>query len=36
MPYADTRVNEIYDGLQSDFGTTNPKASGYLSEYSFF
>ena len=36
MPHVDTRGNEIYDGLQADFGTVNPKAFGYLSEYSFF
>ena len=36
MPHVDTRGNEIYDGLQADFGTANPKAYGYLSEYSYF
>lgn len=36
MPHVDTRGNEIYDRLQADFGTVNPKAFGYLSEYSFF
>ena len=35
MTHVDTRGDEIYDGLQSDFSTANPKASGYLSEYSF-
>ena len=33
---ADTRKDEVYDGLRADFGEVSPKASGYLSEYSFF
>lgn len=35
MAQVDTRSDEIYDGLQADFGTVSPKAVGYLSEYSF-
>ena len=35
MAHVDTRSDEIYDGLQGDFGTVSPKAVGYLSEYSF-
>ena len=33
---ADPRKDEVYDGLRADFGEASPKASGYLSEYSFF
>ena len=36
MTRADIRKDEIYDGLRADFGEASPKASGYLSEYSFF
>ena len=35
MAHVDTRSDELYDGLQADFGTVSPKAVGYLSEYSF-
>ena len=35
MTRADTRADEIYNGLRTDFGEVSPKASGYLSEYSF-
>ena len=36
MTRADIRKDEVYDGLRADFGGASPKASGYLSEYSFF
>ena len=37
MTRADSRKDKIYyDGLRADFGEASPKASGYLSEYSFF
>ncbi len=35
MTRMDAKADEIYDGLQADFGEASPKASGYLSEYSF-
>lgn len=35
MAHVDTRSDDIYDGLQGDFGPVSPKAVGYLSEYSF-
>ena len=35
MTRADHRADEIYDGLRAEFGEASPKASGYLSEYSF-
>ena len=35
MTHADIRKDEIYDGLRAGFGEASPKASGYLSEYSF-
>ena len=35
MTHADIRKDEIYDGLRAGFGDASPKASGYLSEYSF-
>ena len=35
MAQADGKVDALYDGLRADFGETSPKASGYLSEYSF-
>ena len=36
MTRADNRKDKIYyDGLRADFGEASPKASGYLSEYSF-
>lgn len=35
MAHVDIRGDELYDGLQADFGTAHPKAFGYLSEYSF-
>ena len=36
MTRADIRKDDIYDGLRADFGESSPKASDYLSEYSFF
>ena len=35
MTRADPRADEIYDLLRGGFGEASPKASGYLSEYSF-
>ena len=35
MTRADPRADEIYDSLRAGFGEASPKASGYLSEYSF-
>lgn len=35
MTRADARADEIYDELRAEFGEDSPKASGYLSEYSF-
>lgn len=35
MSRADVGADAIYDFWRSDFGDTSPKASGYLSEYSF-
>ena len=35
MTRGNARANEIYDRLRADFGEASPKASGYLSEYSF-
>ena len=34
-PQADIERDAIYDRLRADFGEASPKASGYLSEYSF-
>ena len=35
MAHADIREDEIYDELRAGFGEASPKASGYLSEFSF-
>ena len=35
MTRADTSADAVYDELRADFGESSPKASGYLSEYSF-
>ena len=35
MTRADPRADEIYDRLRARFGEASPKASGYLSGYSF-
>lgn len=35
MTRADARADEIYGELRAEFGEASPKASGYLSEYSF-
>lgn len=36
MTRADKTADKIYDELRAEFGETGPKASGYLSERSFF
>lgn len=36
MTRGDATADKIYDRLRADFGAASPKASGYLSEYSFF
>lgn len=35
MIRADTEADKIYDRMRTDFGEASPKASGYLSDYSF-
>ena len=35
IPRADAGADRIYDGLRAAFGDGSPRASGYLSEYSF-
>ena len=35
MTRGDTTADKIYDRLRTDFGEASPKASGYISEYSF-
>lgn len=35
MAQADTKADNMYDALRESFGEASPKASGYLSEYSF-
>ena len=35
MSTADIRADAVYDALRTAFGDTSPRASGYLSEYSF-